>query len=157
LVRLSEIALFSLQQVRSSEECAVGGKAVTQVLQGEQRYDLVVRYQAPYRSSKEVIENIRLVAPSGGRVRWTYHVTMRLQQRALTAAMVRNAMATLETFESYPQDKYLPSVLLRGESEGCVFHVQIAMDVEGENIRIVTMYTPDPNEWEAGLRFRRTR
>jgi hypothetical protein len=71
--------------------------------------------------------------------------------------MVRDAMATLEIVESYPLDKYLPSVLLRGESEGCVFHVQIAMDVEGENIRIVTMYTPDPNEWDAGLRFRRTR
>ncbi len=94
---------------------------------------------------------------SGGRVRWTYHVTMRLQQRTLTAGMVRKAMATLEIIESYPHDKYLPSFLVRGESEGCVFHAQIATDVEGENIRIVTMYTPDPNEWDEGLRFRRTR
>ena len=30
-------------------------------------------------------------------------------------------------------------------------------DVEGENIRIVTMYPPDPNEWDEGLRFRRIR
>ncbi len=37
----------------------------SQVLQGEQRYDLVVRYQAPYRSTKEAMENIRLLAPSG--------------------------------------------------------------------------------------------
>ena len=36
--------------------------------QGEQRYDLVVRYQAPYRDTKEAIENIRLLAPSGERV-----------------------------------------------------------------------------------------
>jgi hypothetical protein len=92
-----------------------------------------------------------------GRVRWTYHVTMRLQQRALTAEMVRNAMATLEILEAYPQDKYLPSFLVRGESEGCVFHAQIATDVEGGNIRIVTMYTPDPKEWDEGLRFRRNR
>ena len=93
---------------------------------------------------------------SGGRVRWTYHVTMRLQQRMLTAGMVRAAMSTLEIIEAYPHDKYLPSFLLRGDSEGRVFHAHVATDVEGENIRIVTMYTPDPNEWDEGLRFRRT-
>jgi hypothetical protein len=42
---------------------------------------------------------------SRGRVRWTYHVTMRLQQRVLTAEMVRKAAATLEMVEAYPQDK----------------------------------------------------
>jgi len=54
--------------VQDAIETAVGGKAVSQVLQGEQRYDMVVRYQAPYRSTKESIENIRLLAPSGERV-----------------------------------------------------------------------------------------
>lgn len=82
---------------------------------------------------------------------------MRLQQRRLTTGMIRNAMATLEILEAYPQDKYLPSFLVRGESEACVFHAQIATDVEGENIRIVTMYTPDPKEWDEGLRSRRNR
>jgi cobalt-zinc-cadmium resistance protein CzcA len=49
-------------------ETAVGGKAVSQVLQGEQRYDLVLRYQPRYRNTKEAIEAIRLLAPSGERV-----------------------------------------------------------------------------------------
>jgi hypothetical protein len=53
------------------------------------------------------------------------------------------------------QDKYLLSFLVRGEAEGCVFHAQIATDTEGENIRVVTMYTPDPCEWDEELRFRR--
>ncbi len=66
-------------------------------------------------------------------------------------------MATLEILEAYPQDKYLPSFLVRGESEECVFHAHIATDVEGENIRIVTMYAPDPNEWDVELRVRRNR
>lgn len=82
---------------------------------------------------------------------------MRLQQRGLTAGMLRSATETLEIIEAYPQDKYLPSYLLRGESTGCVFHAHIATDVEGRSIRVVTMYTPDPNEWDAGLRSRRTR
>ena len=80
---------------------------------------------------------------------------MRLQQRALTASTLSEAMATLEIIESYPQDKYLPGFLLRCDSSGTVFHVQIAADVEGENIRVVTMYIPDPEEWDAGLRSRR--
>jgi cobalt-zinc-cadmium resistance protein CzcA len=41
---------------------------VSQVLQGEQRYDTVVRYQANYRDTKEAIENVRLLAPTGERV-----------------------------------------------------------------------------------------
>jgi cobalt-zinc-cadmium resistance protein CzcA len=46
----------------------VGGNALTQVLQGEARYDLVLRYLPQYRTTKEAIENIRLLAPSGERV-----------------------------------------------------------------------------------------
>ncbi len=58
----------NVADVQDAVETAVGGKAVSQVLQGEQRYDLVVRYQAPYRETKEAIENIRLLALSGERV-----------------------------------------------------------------------------------------
>ena len=59
---------LNVSDVQDAVETAVGGKAVGQVLQGEQRYDLVVRYQAPFRNTKEAVENIRLVAPSGERV-----------------------------------------------------------------------------------------
>ncbi len=59
---------LNVSDVQDAVETAVGGKAVTQVLQGEQRYDLVVRYQAPYRDTQEAIEKIRMVAPSGERV-----------------------------------------------------------------------------------------
>ena len=41
-----------MSDVQDAIETAVGGKAVSQVLQGEQRYDLVVRYQAPYRGTQ---------------------------------------------------------------------------------------------------------
>ncbi len=59
---------INVADIQDAIETAVGGKAVSQVLKGEARYDLVVRYQAPYRDTKEAIENIRLVAPSGERV-----------------------------------------------------------------------------------------
>ncbi len=59
---------LNVSDVQDAIETAVGGKAVSQVLKGEERYDLVVRYQPQYRSTIEQIQNIRLLAPSGERV-----------------------------------------------------------------------------------------
>jgi cobalt-zinc-cadmium resistance protein CzcA len=59
---------INITDIQDAIQTAVGGNAVSQVLQGEQRYDLVVRYEAPYRDTKEAIENIRLLSPSGARV-----------------------------------------------------------------------------------------
>ena len=59
---------INVADVQDAVETAVGGKAVTQVLEGERRFDLAVRYQAPFRNTKEAIESIRIVAPSGERV-----------------------------------------------------------------------------------------
>jgi cobalt-zinc-cadmium resistance protein CzcA len=38
------------------------------VLIGEQRYDVVVRYQQPYRNTAQAIGNVRLLSPTGERV-----------------------------------------------------------------------------------------
>jgi heavy metal efflux system protein len=46
----------------------VGGNAVSQVLQGERRFDLVPRYLPPYRDTGSHRERIRLLAPTGERV-----------------------------------------------------------------------------------------
>jgi cobalt-zinc-cadmium resistance protein CzcA len=59
---------LNVADVQDAIETAVGGKAVSQVLEGEQRYDLTVRYEPEYRDTKEAIESIRLLAPSGERV-----------------------------------------------------------------------------------------
>ena len=59
---------INVADVQDAIETAVGGKAVSQVLQGEQRYDLTVRYEPRYRGTREAIENIRLLAASGERV-----------------------------------------------------------------------------------------
>ena len=56
---------INVADVQDAIQTAVGGNAVSQVLQGEQRYDLVLRYLPPYRDTKEAIENIRLLAPFG--------------------------------------------------------------------------------------------
>ncbi|MFZ0863214.1 MAG: CusA/CzcA family heavy metal efflux RND transporter [Candidatus Sulfotelmatobacter sp.] len=59
---------INVADVQDAIQTAVGGNALTQVLQGEARYDLVVRYLPQYRDTKEAIEKIRLLSPTGERV-----------------------------------------------------------------------------------------
>jgi len=59
---------INVSDVQDAIQTAVGGSALTQVLQGEQRYDLVLRYLPQYRTTKEALEDIRLLSPSGERV-----------------------------------------------------------------------------------------
>jgi heavy metal efflux system protein len=59
---------INVADVQDALQTAVGGNALTQVLQGEARYDVVLRYLPQYRSTREALENIRLLAPSGERV-----------------------------------------------------------------------------------------
>jgi cobalt-zinc-cadmium resistance protein CzcA len=59
---------INVADVQDAIQTAVGGGAVSQVLIGEARYDVVVRYQKPYRDTTEAINDIRLLAPNGERV-----------------------------------------------------------------------------------------
>src|SRR5580658_6298236 len=59
---------INVADVQDAINTAVGGNALTQVLDGERRYDLVLRYLPQFRNTKEAIENIRLLSPSGERV-----------------------------------------------------------------------------------------
>jgi cobalt-zinc-cadmium resistance protein CzcA len=59
---------INVADVQDAIQTAVGGHALTQVLQAEARYDLVMRYLPQYRTTKEALENIRLLSPSGERV-----------------------------------------------------------------------------------------
>jgi len=56
---------INVADVQDAIQTAVGGNAVSQVLQGEAVYNVVVRYQKQYRDTKEAIQNIRLLSPSG--------------------------------------------------------------------------------------------
>ena len=79
-----------------------------------------------------------------------------MKQRSVGSDAITEGMDSLEIIESYPDDKYLPSFLLRFEFAGRVFHTQIATDVANVNIRVVTVYIPNIQEWDYGLRIRRT-
>jgi cobalt-zinc-cadmium resistance protein CzcA len=59
---------INVADIQDAVQTAVGANAVTQVQQGEARYDVTLRYQQQYRDTREAIEDVRLLAPTGERV-----------------------------------------------------------------------------------------
>ena len=50
-------------------EMAIGGKAVSQVFEGERKFDLRLRYDQPYRSTLDQIGNLTVPNLSGGKIK----------------------------------------------------------------------------------------
>src|SRR6202453_1913207 len=73
---------INVADVQDAIQTAVGGNAVTQVLQGEARYDLVVRYPQQYRDTQDAIDKIRLLSPSGERVSLAQLTTVKTEDGA---------------------------------------------------------------------------
>jgi len=65
------------------------------------------------------------------------------------------AVGSYQLVEAYADDKYLPSYLVLARPASDAFHVLFAADIEGDNVRVVTAYRPDSQEWHADLRTRR--
>ena len=62
-----EIARYGLNvdDVNTIVETAIGGKAASQVIQGEQQFDLLVRMQEPFRKDMDSIKNLLIATPGG--------------------------------------------------------------------------------------------
>jgi cobalt-zinc-cadmium resistance protein CzcA len=59
---------INVSDVEGVIQAGVGGQAATQVIQGEQLFDLVVRMKPEYRSSEHDISNLLVPTPSGQQV-----------------------------------------------------------------------------------------
>jgi cobalt-zinc-cadmium resistance protein CzcA len=68
---------INVADIQDAIRIAVGGTALTQVLRGEEVYNLTLRYLPQYRDTREAIDNIRLLSPSGERVSLAQLCTVR--------------------------------------------------------------------------------
>jgi cobalt-zinc-cadmium resistance protein CzcA len=59
---------INVADIQDALQTAIGSSALTQIQQGEARYDVTLRYDKQYRDTREAIEDVRLLAPSGERV-----------------------------------------------------------------------------------------
>ncbi len=82
---------------------------------------------------------------------------MRLAGRFISREAILAAVETYQVVEGYPEDRYLPSYLILARHGAEAFHVLFAVDVEGDNVRIVTSYRPDRGEWQDDMKTRRPR
>jgi len=90
-----------------------------------------------------------------GKILWTYHVNMRLNQRSITRENVLNAVESFELIEEYPSDRFLPSYLIYAKDNDLIFHIVAAVDETNDCITIVTAYKPTIEKWENDFKRRR--
>ena len=95
---------INVTDIQDAVQTAVGGNAVSQVLIGEQRYDVVVRYQQPYRNTSRAIENIRLLSPTGERVSLAQLTKIDVQDGAYDIYREQNSRYVAVTFNVRGRD-----------------------------------------------------
>jgi cobalt-zinc-cadmium resistance protein CzcA len=59
---------ISPNEINATAQAAIGGQSVTQLLDGEKRFDVVVRFLPQYRQSVEAISAILINCPDGKRI-----------------------------------------------------------------------------------------
>ena len=69
-------------------------------------------------------------------------------ERKITADEVRYALETGVVIEEYPDDIPYPSRLILGCYKGRIIHVVAAYNILDGEIIVVTVYEPDPSEWD---------
>jgi heavy metal efflux system protein len=59
---------LNVSDVAAIVQAAIGGQAVTQVFEGDERFDLVVRWKPQYRQSLDAIRSLRVATPGGAEI-----------------------------------------------------------------------------------------
>lgn len=78
---------------------------------------------------------------------FTKHALDQSILRLISVQEVREAIENGEVIENYPDDKYGPSCLVFGTTKsGRPIHFQCSHPSR-ENVKIITLYQPDPEEW----------
>ncbi len=85
---------------------------------------------------------------AAGKFEFTQHALKRVVERDIGNAEIREAGKRAVIIEDYPADKYGPSCLLLGFSlANRPLHIQVARQAGQTNLKIITLYEPDPAEW----------
>lgn len=83
------------------------------------------------------------------------HTIQRMFVRGVADADIRYVLENGETIEDYPDDTPYPSRLVLGWRGARPLHIVVADNIEDDQWIVVTVYEPDPNQWEANFRRRK--
>ena len=83
----------------------------------------------------------------------TAHASSRAIERNIRSSEIEEAISNGEVIEDYPDDKYGPSCLIMGKTTSQrMLHIQTSYP---PNVKIITVYEPSSNEWEADWKTRK--
>lgn len=101
-----------------------------------------------------MIEEIRRKVAEG-QFEFSKHAVDQSILRKIRVQEVREAVATGQIIEDYPEDKYGPSCLICGFTETQrPIHVQCSYPTR-PLLKIITVYEPDPQRWTEDFTQRR--
>jgi hypothetical protein len=90
-------------------------------------------------------------------VYFTGHAIRRMFERTISRTEVMQAVRFGEVVVKYADDEPFPSFLMLGQVDDRHFHVVVAIEEESKTCYIVTVYVPDPEQWEADFKTRRAK
>ena len=83
------------------------------------------------------------------------HAIQRMFLRSISAEDVRDVLETGEIILKYPEDQPYSSRLLLGWSGSQPIHLVVADNVDEQVIIVITVYRPDPGQWDTDFRRKR--
>ena len=83
------------------------------------------------------------------------HAIQRMYQRHISEDEVQNVIETGETIEDYPDDFPYPSRLVLRWHGPRPIHVVVADNIHDKENIVITVYEPDPSEWEVDFKRRK--
>ena len=94
----------------------------------------------------------------GRSILWSRHAIVELVNEGWSRENIEAGFLTCEVIEDYPAGpRSLPDCLILGNSNsGEIFHAVLAIDSVDKRLLVVTVYKPNPEEWQDGWRSRRT-
>ena len=90
-----------------------------------------------------------------GRLIFRVHVIQRMFQRRISLNDIRHILSKGEVIEDYPDDTPYPSRLVLGWRGTRPLHAVVAYNMQDRETIVITVYEPDPKQWEQGFRRRK--
>jgi len=99
------------------------------------------------------IESIQAMF-EGNAIKFTEHFKIRLKERSIKFADVKQVLLSGEIIEQCPDDQPLPSVLILGYTNDRT-PLHVAVSIDDNLIFLVTAYLPSGEIWETDYKTRR--
>ena len=90
------------------------------------------------------------------KVIYRVHAVRRMFERSISEADVGHVLATGDVIVEYLDDQPYPSRLICGFAGERPLHVVVAYNAQNDEQVIITVYEPDPAQWDESFRRRKS-